>query len=87
MRRLSSHPSVDGRNGVGVVERLARVADVEVRLQVVLPKSLRNQLVRILLLHEVPEPQVPVRARLVLHPLGVMVAGLRGGPEGDENQD
>ena len=77
---------MDGRNGVGVVERLARVADVEVRLQVVLPKSLRNQLVRILL-HEVPEPQVPVRARLVLHPLGVMVAGLRGGPEGDENQD
>ena len=75
-----SHPAVDRRDRVAVGQGLTGVAHVEVRLEVVLPEPLRDDLVR-LLLHEVAQSQVSVRARLVLHALGVVVARLGRRPE------
>jgi hypothetical protein len=64
-------------------QRFASVANVEISFQIILSKSIRNQLLVLLLrsFHEVAQPQVAVGAGVVLHPLGLVVAGLHGWPE------
>ncbi len=85
-----SHAPVYGRNGVAMGDALARVALVEVRVQVVLAQPLRDNVVvlgvvappvGVARLHEVAQAEVAIRrdARTLVA-LGVMVAG--GGRDG-----
>ncbi len=74
------HSAVNRRDGIAMSQRFAGVANVEISFQIILSKSIRNQLLVVLLrsLHEVAQPQVAVGAGVVLHPLGLVVAGLHG---------